>query len=451
MGPQPVVEPRPISVLEIRMSGENLTRHYSRDQFITSLSQYKLPLRDLRMLLKPADTVSYSGNRSKFPALLPRPSSKCYIFEMEHIKLICFSDRCLIFNPGDKATQRFVDEINDQFRAAGSDSSSLDTSLRMRWSPGGGLDTICNVRTQDFEHVILESALENVVNKFRRHITIKKPALEMLLQQIEQDPETNGLKRLLAVKKSLSEFEQRVDHVMKVVQHLLVEGGKDLVDLYLSRPDQDKAGMEEIKLLMEAYQADLDEIETETKIFTDLIEDTDQFISAHLDSVRNEIIKLSLYIELGALVMSSGAVVSGIFGMNLSNRLEEHHYAFFLVCSGILTMMCGFFFGFYKRYDQLRADTSSAHSFTLLKNFFTYVDDLEYHVFNKKTLNAKEFKEAVEKITKLKISDRESEYLFTMFDSNNDGNIDIEEELNIRRESMCPDKTILLNSSLSCP
>ena len=82
---------------------------------------------------------------------------------------------------------------------------------------------------QEFEHVILESALENVVNKFRRHITIKvkkdrisfynpwnqfsyslksvlkilgmnfhsycfkyclrrpqKPALEMLLQQIEQ-------------------------------------------------------------------------------------------------------------------------------------------------------------------------------------------------------------------------------------------------------------------------
>ena len=31
-----------------------------------------------------------------------------------------------------------------------------------------------------------------------------------------QDPETNGLKRLLAVKKSLSEFEQRVEHVRKV-------------------------------------------------------------------------------------------------------------------------------------------------------------------------------------------------------------------------------------------
>ena len=45
------------------------------------------------------------------------------------------------------------------------------------------------------------------------------------------------------------------------------------------------------------------------------------------------------------------------------------------------------------RYYQLKADTSSAQSFTLLKNFFTYVDDLEYHVFNKR----------IEKVVILKI------------------------------------------------
>ena len=43
----------------------------------------------------------------------------------------------------------------------------------------------------------------------------------MLLQQIEQCPETTGLKRLLAVKKSLLEFEQRVEQVVRVVQQLL--------------------------------------------------------------------------------------------------------------------------------------------------------------------------------------------------------------------------------------
>ena len=199
----------------------------------------------------------------------------------------------------------------------------------------------------------------------------------------------------------------------------------------MTKPDRSADDHEEIQQLFEAHLADLEDIVTETKIFNDMIEDTDQFISAHLDSVRNEIIKLSLFIEIGALIMASGAVVSGIFGMNLLNKIENYEHGFILVCIGILAMMIIFSGGFYQKYSQMRADTSSAHSFTLLKNFFTYVDDLEYYVFNKKTLTAKEFKEAIEKITKLKISDKEAEYLFTMFDANRDGFIDIEGELNI--------------------
>ena len=88
--------------------------------------------------------------------------------------------------------------------------------------------------------------------------------------------------------------------------------------------------------------------------------------------------------------------------------------------------MLGFFAGFTQKYHQLKADTSSA----LLKNFFTYVDDLEYHVFSKRIEKA-EFKEAVEKITGLRITDRESEYLFKMVDANKDGIIDAENELNL--------------------
>ena len=130
--------------------------------------------------------------------------------------------------------------------------------------------------------------------------------------------------------------------------------------------------------------------------------------------------------------MASGAVVSGIFGMNLLSKIEEYEYGFMLVCLGILIMMISIFVGFYQKYYQLRADTSSAHSFNLLKNFFSYVDDLEYYVLNKKTFTNREFKDAIEKITKLKISEKEAEYLFTTFDSNKDGYIDIEGELNIK-------------------
>ena len=43
---------------------------------------------------------------------MTRPSSRCFLFEMEHIKLVCFSDKCLILNPDDKATENFINGLS---------------------------------------------------------------------------------------------------------------------------------------------------------------------------------------------------------------------------------------------------------------------------------------------------------------------------------------------------
>ena len=85
---------------------------------------------------------------------------------------------------------------------------------------------------------------------------------------------------------------------VKVLRNLLADD-EDMMSLSLTNQNE----KEDIELLLSSVAADLDEIETEIKIFIDMIEDTDQFISAHLDSVRNEIIKMSLFIEGGGLIM----------------------------------------------------------------------------------------------------------------------------------------------------
>ena len=60
----------------------------------------------------------------------------------------------------------------------------------------------------DFEHTVLESALESVVGRLRRHLQIIKPALEMLLQEVEHNPETGaGLSFKALIGKLLSEQE----------------------------------------------------------------------------------------------------------------------------------------------------------------------------------------------------------------------------------------------------
>ena len=64
------------------------------------------------MLLKSGPTTS----RSRHPVVMPRPSSRCYIFEMETIRLICFSEKCLILTPEDKNTQAFIKSLKAQFR-----------------------------------------------------------------------------------------------------------------------------------------------------------------------------------------------------------------------------------------------------------------------------------------------------------------------------------------------
>ena len=184
--------------------------------------------------------------------------------------------------------------------------------------------------------------------------------------------------------------------------------------------------------MLESYFADLEEIEAEIKTFKEMIEDTNQFISAHLDSVRNKMIRMSLFMEMGALALGSGAVVGGIFGMNLTHGLEEHPSAFLVTLGGISVVMTGIVVGFSRNYNKLKVDTTSAQSFLALKNFFIYVDDLEF-IVKKQQLDRREFKSALNKLTGLRVTDEESDFIFTMFDSNKDGYLHAEDELNLRK------------------
>ena len=398
-------------LLFFKANGTSEKRTLFEGELLSMLKEFKFSSRDLKLIWK-----CCSMDRVLHPTLLPRPNSKCIIFLLEHIKMICFTDQCIVLTPGNRVTRKFIEGLQRHFVGSFDDTDGNRDSLKM-------LQEI-NLSEEDFEYVVMEKAMEHVVEKFKKHLHIIKPALNLLLQQVEENAETNGLKKLLAVKKSMGHFQQNVENVRKVVDNML-EDEHNLKKMVLR--DKVKGDME---LILDSFSADIDEINTEIKMLIDAVEDTDQFVSAHLDSSRNELMKMSLFIEISALIMGFGAVVGGIFGMNLKSHIEEDANAFFIVCATMIIMMLLMLAGFAKKYYQLKKDTSSAQSFTLLKNFFTYVDDLEYHVFNK-SITRKEFKEAIEKVTRLKISEKESDYLFQMVDANNDGVIDAENELNL--------------------
>ena len=79
----------------------------------------------------------------------------------------CPSDRCLVFNPHAHATKRFVLSLKEQFRLAASRLVVSGDSCQMSMKTLYIDSNIGNLTNQEFEFVILESALANIVNKFR--------------------------------------------------------------------------------------------------------------------------------------------------------------------------------------------------------------------------------------------------------------------------------------------
>ena len=73
-----------INIAEVNLTGATQLRALTKDDFVESLQDLKLPLRDLRMLVKSADSP-----RTKHFTISPRPASKCFILDIEHVKLLC--------------------------------------------------------------------------------------------------------------------------------------------------------------------------------------------------------------------------------------------------------------------------------------------------------------------------------------------------------------------------
>ena len=70
--------------------------------------------------------------------------------------------------------------------------AKFETLIVPRGLSGKKCNELSHVTLQDFEQVVLETALENVVSKYSRHLEIIKPALEMLLQQVSIFPSINN-------------------------------------------------------------------------------------------------------------------------------------------------------------------------------------------------------------------------------------------------------------------
>ena len=68
--------------------------------------------------------------------------------------------------------------------------------------------------------------------------------------------------------------------------------------------------------------------------------DAEALIALRLDYARNEMLRLEMLLTIGTFSCGLGAVIVGIFGMNLYSRLEDDPIAFYVV-NACLATVCG--------------------------------------------------------------------------------------------------------------
>ena len=181
--------------------------------------------------------------------------------------------------------------------------------------------------------------------------------------------------------------------------------------------------------ILEYLIADSEDIGEKVTNILEGMDEVAQFVSSHQDNVRNDLISMTLIIEILGMTLGFGAFIGGVFGMNLTNSYEEDPHAFVIVNIILLLVMILIFAGFRMRMAVMKRDTKNANSFNVLKNFFNCVDDLEFQDLPK-LINRTDFTEAVKQITGMKnVNEREVDFLFQMVDKNDDGLIDRETEL----------------------
>ena len=102
----------------------------------------------------------------------------------------------------------------------------------------------------------------------------------------------------------------------------------------------------------------------------DHIENSLEVINIHLNSQRNRIINLSLLMEMLGVTCGIGAVIGGIFGMNMKNHIEEDQFAFYWVIAITIAIMSSMLGKFLNKMLMVKSIPNNLESNKTLFQFF---------------------------------------------------------------------------------
>ncbi|KAJ6906593.1 magnesium transporter MRS2-11 [Populus alba x Populus x berolinensis] len=323
-------------VVEVKPNGMVSTRKINRRQLLKSSG---LRPRDVRSV----DPSLFLTN--SVPSLLVREHA--ILLNLGSLRAIAMQECVLIFDYNRRGGKAFID--------------TLLPRLNPRNSSGGPC--------MPFELEVVEAALLSRVQRLEQRLMNIEPRVQALLKVLPNRLTADILEELRISKQALVELGSRAGALRQMLLDLLEDEheirricimgrncklkGNDIVECSVPLEKQiAEEEEEEIEMLLENYLQRSESCHGQAERLLDSAKEMEDSIAVNLSSRRLEVSRVELLLQVGTFCVAVGALVAGIFGMNLKSYLEEHVFAFWLTTSGIIF---GAVVAFFLMYSYLRA------------------------------------------------------------------------------------------------
>ncbi|KAK9158775.1 hypothetical protein Scep_005349 [Stephania cephalantha] len=324
-------------VVEVRANGVMSTRKISRRQLLKSSG------------LRPRDVRSVDPSlwlTNSMPSLLVRENA--ILLNLGTLRAIAMQERVFIFDYNRKGGKAFLDH------------------LLPRLNP----KDINGVPSMPFELEVVEAALLSRIQRLERRLMSVEPRVVALLEVLPNRLTADVLEELRLSKQTLVELGSRAGALKQMLLDLLEDPEeirricimgrnctirKGNIDMECSIPSEKEIAEEEeeeIEMLLENYLQRCESCHGHAERLLDSAKEMEDSIAVNLSSRRLEVSRVELLLQVGTFCVAVGALVAGIFGMNLKSYLEEHVIAFWLTTAGIIV---GAVVAFFLMYYYLKA------------------------------------------------------------------------------------------------
>nr|GMD24129.1 magnesium transporter MRS2-11, chloroplastic [Ipomoea batatas] len=320
-------------VVEVKSSGMVSTRKINRRHLLKSSG---LRPRDIRSV----DPSLWLTN--SMPSLLVREHA--ILLNLGSLRAIVMQESVLIFNYNRKGGKAFID--------------ALLPRLNPKNMNGGP--------SMPFVLEVVEAALHSRIQRLEQRLWDLEPRVQALLEVLPNRLTADVLEQLRISKQTLVELGSRAGDLKQMLLDILEDTheirricimgrnctltkGNDEMECAVPLEKQiAEEEEEEIEMLLENYLQRCESCHGQAERLLDSAKEMEDSIAVNLSSRRLEVSRVELLLQVGAFCVAIGALVSGIFGMNLKSYLEEHAFAFWLTTAGIMVGAAVTFFLMYR-------------------------------------------------------------------------------------------------------